>query len=54
MENFNTRVLLVYDHIIVRQGIEALLDTQEGIEVVGEAEDGREAIERRRNKWFQV
>jgi two-component system response regulator NreC len=38
--------LLVDDHTIVRQGIKALLDTQEGIEVVGEAEDGREAIEK--------
>ena len=41
-----TKVLLVDDHTIVRQGIKALLDTQEGIEVVGEAEDGREAIEK--------
>jgi len=29
-----TKVLLVDDHTIVRQGIKALLDTQEGIEVV--------------------
>ncbi len=40
------KVLLVDDHTIVRQGIKALLDTQEDIEVIGEAEDGREAIEK--------
>ena len=34
------RVLLVDDHPVVRQGLRALLSTQEGIEVVGEAEDG--------------
>ncbi len=41
-----TRVLLVDDHTIVRQGLKALLDFQDGIEVVGEAEDGRQAIEK--------
>jgi len=46
MSKTKTKVLLVDDHTIVRQGIKALLDTQEGIEVVGEAEDGREAIEK--------
>jgi NarL family two-component system response regulator LiaR len=37
------RVLIVDDHAIVRRGIRALLATEAGIEVVGEAEDGREA-----------
>lgn len=41
-----TRILLADDHTIVRQGIRALLDAQEGIEVVGEAEDGRQAVEK--------
>ncbi len=41
-----TKVLLVDDHTIVRQVLKALIDTQEGIEVVGDAEDGREAIEK--------
>ncbi len=41
-----TKVLLVDDHTIVRQGLKALLDFQDGIEVVGEAEDGRQAIEK--------
>jgi NarL family two-component system response regulator LiaR len=38
------RVLVADDHAIVRKGICALLDTEPGIEVVGEAENGREAI----------
>ena len=37
-------VLLVDDHTVVRQGLRAVLATQEDIEVVGEAENGREAI----------
>lgn len=40
------RVLLVDDHTIVRQGLRALLDSHEDIEVVGEAEDGRQAFEK--------
>lgn len=39
------RVLLAEDHIIVRQGICSLLNSQEDIEVVGEASNGREALE---------
>ena len=41
-----TRVLLVDDHTIVRQGIRLLLETQGNIKVVGEAADGRQAIEK--------
>ncbi len=41
-----TRVLLAEDHTIVRKGLRSLLDKETGIEVVGEAEDGREAIVR--------
>jgi NarL family two-component system response regulator LiaR len=40
------RVLIVDDHVIVRRGIRALLATEEGIEVAGEAEDGQEALDR--------
>jgi NarL family two-component system response regulator LiaR len=39
------RVLVADDHAIVRKGICALLATEEGIEVVGEAADGQRAIE---------
>ena len=38
------RVLVVEDHHVVRQGLVALLNVVEGIEVVGEAADGVEAI----------
>lgn len=39
------RVLLADDHQVVRQGLRALLQTQAGIEVVGEAGDGLEAVD---------
>jgi two-component system NarL family response regulator len=38
------RVLIVEDHNVVRQGLVALLNVVEGLEVVGEAADGAEAI----------
>ena len=38
------RVLVVEDHHVVRQGLVALLNVAEGLEVVGEAADGVEAI----------
>lgn len=38
------RVLLVDDHKIMRQGMRHLLELDEGIEVVGEAETGEEAL----------
>jgi two-component system response regulator NreC len=37
------RVLLVDDHLMMRQGLKTLLE-REGVDVVGEAADGREAI----------
>lgn len=40
------RVLVVDDHAILRDGIRSLLERQEDILVVGEATNGREAIER--------
>jgi DNA-binding NarL/FixJ family response regulator len=39
------RVLLADDQALVRAGFRALLDAQDGIEVVGEADDGRQAVE---------
>ncbi|MDR9468262.1 MAG: response regulator, partial [Marinospirillum sp.] len=39
-----TRVLIVDDHVLVRTGIEKMLTEAEGIEVVGQARDGEEAI----------
>ncbi len=40
------KVLLVEDHTIVRKGILSLLDNESEIEVIGEAEDGREAVQK--------
>jgi two-component system response regulator NreC len=40
------RILLVEDHIVVRQGLKALLSGEADIEVVGEADNGREALQR--------
>jgi DNA-binding NarL/FixJ family response regulator len=38
------RVLVVDDHAVVREGLRAFLDLQDGIDVVGEASDGQAAI----------
>jgi two-component system, NarL family, response regulator LiaR len=48
------RVLLVDDHAVVREGLRAFLELQEGIEVVGEAADGEEAIEAATRLWPHV
>ena len=40
------RILVVDDHPIVRQGLKTLLEGREGWEVVGEASDGMEAVEK--------
>jgi len=39
------RILLADDHAIVRQGLHSLLEKEPDIEVVGEAEDGRKAMQ---------
>lgn len=39
------RVLLVDDHELMRQGLRSILESEGGVEVVGEAANGREAIE---------
>jgi DNA-binding NarL/FixJ family response regulator len=38
------RILLAEDHTLVRAGIRALLESLDGVEVVAEAADGREAL----------
>jgi two-component system, NarL family, response regulator LiaR len=40
------RVLLVDDHTVVRRGLRMVFDLEDDLEVVGEAADGREALER--------
>jgi DNA-binding NarL/FixJ family response regulator len=42
------RVLLADDHDMIRRGLRRVLGTQPDMEVVGEAADGREALERAR------
>lgn len=42
------RVLLVDDHALFREGLAGLLDAQEDLRVVGEAADGKEALEKAR------
>jgi DNA-binding NarL/FixJ family response regulator len=42
------RVLLVDDHALVREGIRSLLQLHNDIDVVGEAGDGKEAIQKNR------
>ncbi len=39
------RVLIVDDHAVVREGLRTYLALQDGMEVVGEAADGEEAVE---------
>jgi DNA-binding NarL/FixJ family response regulator len=41
-----TRILVADDHPIVRSGLKKVLDAQPDLEVVAEAEDGAEAVER--------
>jgi CheY-like chemotaxis protein len=38
-------VLLVDDHAMFREGLRSVLDVQPGITVIGEAEDGRQAVQ---------
>ena len=38
------KIVIAEDHTILREGLRALLSSQESLEVVGEAGDGREAI----------
>jgi NarL family two-component system response regulator YdfI len=37
-------ILVADDHLIIRQGLRLILETQEGFEMVGEAADGAEAV----------
>jgi DNA-binding NarL/FixJ family response regulator len=39
------RIVLADDHVVVRDGLRALVDTTPGLEIVGEATTGDEAIE---------
>lgn len=39
-----TKILLADDHALIRQGLKALLEKQQGFQVVGEAADGQETL----------
>jgi DNA-binding NarL/FixJ family response regulator len=41
-----TRILIADDHAIVRSGLKRVLDAKPDMEVIGEAEDGAEAVEK--------
>ena len=41
----SSRVLLADDHTLVRAGIRSLLEKLPGVEVAGEASDGREVLD---------
>lgn len=41
----SVKILLADDHAIIRQGLHSLLEKEPDIEVVGEAEDGRKALQ---------
>jgi YesN/AraC family two-component response regulator len=43
-EDGRIRVLLADDHTMFRQGLKEMLSTDSGIEVVGEADNGRVAV----------
>ena len=40
-----TRIILADDHVIMREGLRALLEKQPGVEVIAEAKNGRTTIE---------
>lgn len=42
--NDSIRLLIADDHLIVRQGLRLILETEDGFELVGEAADGAEAV----------
>jgi len=47
-------IVLVDDHIVVRQGLKALLTAEPDFEVVGEAENGQQAVALVREKTPDV
>ena len=44
MQTENIRILIADDHAIVREGLRTLINAKPGLELVGEAADGEEAI----------
>ena len=50
----NIKVLLADDHKIVRDGIKLMLDSQAGIDVVAEAGNGNEALEKLQDNYIDI
>ena len=50
----NVRVLIVDDHAVVRQGLRALIESRTDMSVVGEAANGRMAVQLARDSGPQV
>jgi len=48
MDKEQIRVLIADDHAVVRRGLQVLIASEPGMEVVGEAEDGIEALSKAR------
>lgn len=45
-EPANIRILITDDHAVVREGLRTLISTEPGMEVIGEAVDGVEAVQK--------
>jgi DNA-binding NarL/FixJ family response regulator len=45
-----TRVLIVDDQAMIRVGIRAILESQDDLAVVGEADNGRTGVDRYRSR----
>ena len=52
--NKKTRVLLVDDHTVARNGVRLMLNTVDDIEIVAEAENAQEALQLMRQQEFDV
>ncbi|MFN3568995.1 MAG: response regulator transcription factor, partial [Polaromonas sp.] len=48
------RIVIADDHAIVREGLKRIVSSVEGMEVVGEAADGNEVMQRVRELAFDV
>ena len=44
MDTEKKKIVIAEDHTILREGLKALLSSSTELEVIGEAEDGREAV----------